>query len=331
MKAIVYTKYGSPEVLQPQEVSKPTPKDNEILIKVHATTVNYGDITARDFANIPASQFNMPGLLWFLARMTFGWNKPKQTILGSELAGEIVAVGKDVQRFKSGDQVFAYTGQNMGAYAEYLCMPETGMVAKKPSNLSFEEAAAIPYGTITALSLLSAAKLQAGQKILILGASGGIGSAAVQLAKHYFGAEVTGVCSTQGLELVKSLGADHVIDYSQEDFTQNKQQYDLILDILGRGSFTKSKKVLTQHGIYLLASFKTKQLSQMLLTSRSKQKVICALSSENQKDMELIKELCEQGKIKAFIGKNYPLEQTAQAHKYVESGRKTGSIIINVA
>jgi NADPH:quinone reductase-like Zn-dependent oxidoreductase len=331
MKAIVYTKYGSPDVLEQQNVPKPTPKDNEILIKVHATTVNYGDITARDFGHISASQFNMPGLFWFLAKITFGWNQPKKTILGSELSGEIVAIGKDVKRFNVGDQVFAYPGQNMGAYAEYLSMPETGMVAEKPENLTFEEAAAIPYGAITALSLLRAAKLKAGQKILILGASGGIGAAAVQLAKYHFSAEVTGVCSTQGLTLVKSLGADHVIDYSQEDFTQNNQQYDLILDILGKGSFTKSKKVLTPKGIYLLASFKTKQLWQMLLTSKSQQKVICALSSENQKDLELIKELCEQGKIKAFINKNYPLEQTAEAHKYVESGRKTGSIVINVA
>jgi NADPH:quinone reductase-like Zn-dependent oxidoreductase len=231
MQAIVYTEYGSPDVLHLKEVAKPTPKDNEVLIRIYATTVNFGDLMARNFKAISSRKFNMPLLFWLLAKISLGLRKPKITILGSEFAGEIEAIGNDVKSFKQGDQVFGYRGQSMGAYAEYCCMAEGGTVAIKPANLSSAEAAIIPYGAIMALSLLRKASIQPGQKVLINGASGGIGSAAVQLAR-YFGAEVTGVCGTPRLEFVKSLGADHVIDYTKQDFTQNGETYDLIFDIL---------------------------------------------------------------------------------------------------
>ncbi len=332
MKAIIYTEYGSPEVLHLAELEKPVPKDHEILIRVRASSVNYGDLTARNFGNISANQFHMLGLFWLLARFAFGLNKPNNHVLGSELAGEVEAVGLAVTRFKQGDQVFGYTGQGMGAYAEYRCMPETGMVTHKPSNLSYAQAATIPYGAITALNLLKKAKLQARQRILINGASGAIGAAAVQLAKHHFGAHVTGVGSSQRLELIRSLGADSVIDYSQQDFTKNGQSYDLILDVLGKGSFSRARASLQPNGRYLFASFKAKQLLQMLWTSVfGKQKVICALSEEKPQDLVLIKELCEAGKIKAFVDQDYPLEQTAAAHRYVESGRRTGSVAITIS
>lgn len=330
MKAIVHTEYGSPDVLHLDDVEKPTPKDNEILIKVFATPVNYGDTTARNFANIPASKFNMPALLWFPSLLVFGIKKPKNPILGSELAGEVEAIGKAVTKFKKGDQVFAYTGMKMGANAEYICMPEGGMVGLKPDNMSYEEAAAVPYGGIMALSLLRKADIQPGQKVLINGASGGIGSVAVQLAKAY-GAEVTGVCGTPRLEYVKSLGADKVIDYTKENFTQNGETYDLVFDILGRSSFSYVKDSLTENGIYLLASFKMDKVFQMLRTSIfGNKKVICAMASEKQEDIVLLKELVEQGKIKTIIDRTYPLEQAAEAHRYFERGQKKGHIVITV-
>jgi len=327
MKAIVYTKYGPPDVLQLKEVEKPTPKDNEILIRVYATPVNYGDITARNFSNISPSEFNMPMLLWLPARISFGLRKPKNPILGSELAGEIEAIGKGVKKFREGDKVFAYRGMSMGANAEYLCMPEDGMVGIKPANMTYAEAACVPYGGIMALSLLSKVNIQSGQKVLINGASGGIGSLAVQLVKYY-GAEVTGVCSTPRLELVKSLGADKVIDYTKEDFTKNSEKYDLIFDILGRSSFSRCKGSLTQNGRYLLASFKMRKLFQMLGTSIiGSKKVICALASEKSEDLIFLKELVEAGKIRSVIDRCYPLEQTAEAHRYVEKGQKKGNSV----
>ena len=330
MKAIVFTEYGSPDVLQLKEVAKPTPKDDEILVRVHATPVNYGDLTARNFANLSLSEFNMPAPLWLPARMSFGWNKPKINILGSELAGEVEAVGKKVKKFKPGDQVFAYTGMNMGANAEYLCLPEAGIVALKPANLTYEEASTLPYGAIMALSLLRKVNIRPGQKVLINGASGGIGSMAVQVAKH-FGTEVTGVCGTPRLEYVKSLGADKVIDYTKDDFTRNGETYDLIFDILGRSSFSRLKRSLKPNGIYLLASYKMKQLFQMFRTSMfGGQKVICAMASEKSEDLVFIKELVEAGKIKTIIDKCYPLEQAAEAHRYVESGLKKGPVVITL-
>lgn len=331
MKAVVYHEYGSPDVLKLEEVDKPSPKDNEILIRIHATSVNIGDIWARNFKAITPSKFTMPLPFWLPARMYFGLTKPRVHILGSEFAGEIDVVGKDVQRFRNGDQVFGYRGQSMGANAEYLCMPEAGLVAIKPANMTYEEAAVVPYGALTALSLLRKVNIQSGQKVLINGASGGIGSAAVQLAKHY-GAEVTGVGGRPRLEFVKSLGADKVIDYTQEDFCRNGETYDLIFDILGKSSFAQCKNSLRQDGRYLLASFKMKQLFQMLWTRiAGGRKVVCAFSSESPEDLVFIRELVEAGKIKSVIDRRYPLEQTAEAHRYVEKGLKKGSVVITMA
>jgi NADPH:quinone reductase-like Zn-dependent oxidoreductase len=330
MKAVVYTEYGPPDVLHLKDVEKPAPKDNQILIRIRATSVNIGDIWARNFKEITPSMFTMPLPLWLPSRMYFGFKKPRVNILGSEFAGEVEAVGNSVKRFRKGDQVFGYRGQRMGAYAEFLCMPENGLVELKPTNMTYEEAAAVPYGALTALSLLRKANIQRGQKVLINGASGSIGSAAVQLAK-YFGAEVTGVCGTLRLGYVKALGADEVIDYTREDFTKNGKSYDLIFDILGKNSFSKCKNSLEQDGTYLLASFKMKQLFQMLWTSIvGGKKVVCALSSENSEDLLLIKRLVEEGEIISLIDKCYPLEKTAEAHWYIEQGCKTGSIIITM-
>ncbi|MBK9052302.1 MAG: NAD(P)-dependent alcohol dehydrogenase [Chloroflexi bacterium] len=323
---------STPDVLQLKEVEKPTPKNNEIRVRNYATTVNYGDLIARNFSHISTSEFNMPAPLLLPARLAFGFRKPKKPILGSEFAGEVEAVGQDVKRFKKGDQVFGYLGQNMGAYAEYLCMPEDGTVAIKPANMSYEEAVAIPYGGIMALNILRKVNLQPGQKVLINGASGGIGAAAAQLAKFHFGAQVTGVCGTPRIDFVKSLGVDQVIDYTQEDFTQNGETYDLILDILGKHSFSRCKNSLKPNGTYLLASFKTKQLFQMLWTSiiGSRQKVVCALASDSFADLNFLKELAEAGTIKTVIDRCFPLAQTAEAHRYVETGHKKGHVVITV-
>lgn len=331
MKAVTFTEYGPPDVLKLTDVATPTPKANEILIKVHATTVNTGDLWVRNFKAISPGEFSMALPLWVASRLLFGFNKPKIHILGAEVAGEVVEVGAKVTRFKTGDPVFGYRGPAFGGNAEYLAMPESGLVAHKPTNLTYAEAATIPYGALTALNLLRKVNLQPGQKILINGASGGIGSFGVQLAKLY-GADVTGVCSTPRIELVKTLGADHVIDYTKEDFTKNGEKYDVILDILRKSSFASVKNSLTANGYYLLASFKTPQLLQMLMTARtSGPKVICALSTETLADLLHIKELVEAGKIKALIDRSFPLAQTAEAHRYVEAGAKKGSVVIAVA
>ena len=331
MNAIVYTEFGPPEVLQLKKVEKPTPKADEVLIKIYAASVQYGDLVARNSRDISPREFHMPFLFWLINKVFFGFRKPKVAILGAELAGNIEAVGKDVKSFKPGDPVFGYPGQNMGAYAEYRCMPEDGMLARKPANMNYEEAAVVPYGAITALSLLRGnGNTQSGHKVLINGASGGIGSAAIQISKHY-GAEVTGVCGTPRLEFVKSLGADKVIDYTKEDFTQSGETYDLIFDILGKSSFSRCKNSLKQDGRYLLASFKMKQLLQMLWTKiRGGKRVICAIAPGSIEDLITVKELIEAGKIKAIIDKRFPLEQTAEAHRYVESGQKKGYVVITV-
>lgn len=328
MKAVVFTEYGAPDVLHLKDIPKPSPKENEILVRVYATPVNYGDLTARNFAS---SQFNMPAPLYLPSRLSFGWNKPKTNILGNELAGQVEAVGQAVTKFQPGDQVFAYVGMKMGANAEYLCLPETGTVALKPANLTYAEAATLPYGAIMASSLLNKVNLQPGQKVLINGASGGIGSMAVQLAKHR-GAEVTGVCGAPRLDYVRSLGADKVIDYTREDFTQNGETYDLVFDILGKRSFGQLRHSLTPNGIYLLASYKLKAVFQMLWTAltRSQQKVICGFAGEKAQDLVRVKELAEGGKIKAIIDRCFPLEQAAEAHCYAESGQKRGSVVITL-
>jgi NADPH:quinone reductase-like Zn-dependent oxidoreductase len=330
MKAIVYTQYGPPEVLHFKEVAKPVPQPKEILVKIHASPVNFGDVAARNFANIPAREFTMPLLLWLPARSAFGWRSPNRTILGSEFAGEVEAVGSEVTRFRPGDQVFGYRGESFGAYAEYLCMPEAGAVAIKPANMTYAEAATVPYGALFAVGFLRKANIQAGQKVLVNGASGAIGSYALQLAKHY-GAEVTGVCGGRRVAMVQALGADKVIDYTRQDFTKNGESYDLILDILAKSSFSRCKGSLKPGGRYLLVSFKTKQLWQMLWTSLfGSKKVICALISARAEDLAFIKELIEAEEIKTVIDRCYPLEQAAAAHGYVESGDRRGAVVLTV-
>lgn len=331
MKAVVYTEYGSPDVLHMAELEEPTPKDHEIQIKVRATSVNFGDLMARNMKAVTPGSFTMPAPLWLPTRLVFGWNKPKNPILGAVFAGDVESVGKDVTRFKVGDPVFGYLGATMGAYAEYVCMAEDGNVAIKPHNMSYEEASTIPYGAIMAVPLLKKANIQPGQKVLINGASGAIGSMAVQLAKHY-GAEVTGVCGTPRMEFVKSLGADKVIDYTQEDFTKNGETYDVIFDVLGKSSFSACHHSLTSNGIYLLVSFKTGQVLQMLWTSLfSSKKVICALSPEKTDDIVLVKDLIEAGEVTTVVDRCYPLEQAADAHRYSEAGHRKGHVVITVA
>lgn len=331
MKAAVYTEYGSPDVFKIQEIEKPIPKDNEILVRIYAASVNYGDLIVRDFKHVSPRQFNMPSLLYWPARMEFGFNKPKITIQGSEFAGKVEALGNGVSRFKVGDEVFGYRGMAMGANAEYLAVPENSTICLKPKNLSFEEAATIPYGTLTAISLLRKANIQKGQKVLINGASGAIGSAALQLAKAY-GAEVTGVCGTNRMKMVEALGADKVLDYNRDDFTKGNERYDLVFDVLGRSSFDKVKHVLNANGIYLLASFKSKAVFQMLWTSKfGDKKVICALSSESNEDLVTIKDMVEAGKIKAYVDRCYPLEEVAAAHRYLEAGQRHGNVVLTIA
>jgi len=330
MKAIVYKKFGPPDVLHLEEMEKPIPADNEILIRIHAASVNFGDLMARNFKAISMREFNMPGILWLLAKISLGFNQPKFPIPGSEFSGEVESVGRDVHTFKKGDQVFGFSSQSFGTYAEYLCLPANGVLAPKPTNMTYEEAAVVPYGAIMALNLLRKANIQPGQKVLVNGASGGIGSAAVQIARH-LGADVTGVCSTPRLQFVKSLGATRVIDYTKEDFTQNGETYDLIVDILGKGSFSRLKGSLKPAGILLYASFKMKQLLQMLWTSlMGGRKVICAIAPGSAEDLLAVKELIEAGKIKAVIDRRYPLEQIAAAHQYVETGHKKSSVVITV-
>jgi NADPH:quinone reductase-like Zn-dependent oxidoreductase len=331
MKAIVYSEYGSPDVLQVKEVEKPLPGEKEVLVKVHATSVNYGDLAARNFREMSPQKFNMPLLFWLMAKISFGLRKPKTTILGSEFAGEVESTGKNVTKFKSGDPIFGYLGQNMGAYAEYICVPEDGVLAIKPANLTYEEAASVPYGAIMALNLLRKVNVHANQKVLINGASGGIGSAAVQIAKQ-MGAEVTGVCATPRLEFVKALGADKVVDYTKEDFTRNGETYDLIFDILGKSPFSRCKNSLKPKGILLHASFKMRHIFDMLRTSKSTgQRVFCAIAPGSLKDLVSVKELIEEGKIKSIIDKCFPMEQAAEAHRYVEQGNKKGNVVISIS
>ena len=327
MKAIVWTKYGPPDVLQLKEVEKPTPKDNEVLIRIHATTVTMGDCEQR----------SLKLQIWYrlLMRLYIGLRKPKRiTILGMELAGEIESVGKDVKLFKEGDQVFAATGfVSMGTCTEYICMPEEpeeGVLAIKPTNMTFEEATAVPVGGIEALHFVRRGNIESGQKVLINGAGGTIGPFAVQLAK-YFGAEVTAVDSIGKLEMLRSIGADHVIDYTQEDFTKSGEIYDFILDVISKSSFSGSKRSLKKNGRYLIANPRLSQMVRGRWTSkRSSRKVIFGATHPKTEDLLFLKDLIEAGKIRSVIDKRYPLEQTAEAHRYVETGHKKGNVIITI-
>ena len=306
MKAIVCTKYGPPEVLQLKEVEKPSPKDNEVLVKVHATTVTIGDTIMRSF-NLPVS-----GWQKLLARLFLGWHSPKRPILGMELAGEVESIGRKVTRFKPGQAVFASTfAVNFGGHAEYKCLPENGVIAIKPANLTYEQDAAIPGSGQTAWQCLKKGKIQPGQKVTIYGASGAVGTYAVQLASYHFGADVTGVCSGTNLELVKSLGAGQVIDYTRQDFTQNGGTYDVIFDAVGKLSSAQGKRVLKPGGVYINVHADSD-------------------GGDKLENLLFLKELIEAGKIKAVIDRRYPLEHVAEAHRYVEKGHKKGNVVITV-
>ncbi|MCW3998316.1 MAG: NAD(P)-dependent alcohol dehydrogenase [Candidatus Bathyarchaeota archaeon] len=328
MKAIVYEKYGSPEVLQLKDVEKPSPKDNEVLVKIFAADVACEDPMMRSFS--------FSGLFWLPLRIKFGILKPKRKILGSEFAGEIEAVGKDVKKFQKGDQVFGVDLSGLGAYAQYKCLSQDEIVVIKPTNITYEEAAPV-CGLLAAWNnLKDQANIQSGQKVLINGASGNLGTAAVQIAKH-FGAEVTGVCSTTKLELVRSLGADHVIDYTKEDFTKCGEAYDIVFDAVSKSSFSRCKKLLTQKGIYLSAYPGLTHILQVLWTKKigSKKAKFTATGllpvTERLAFLKEIMGLVEAGKIKNVIDRIYPWEQIADAHRYVEKGHKKGSVIITVA
>ena len=322
MKAIVYERYGPPDVLQLKEVGKPIPKDNEVLIKIHATTVTSGDWRVRSL--------NVPVGFGLISRLVFGVSKPRQPILGTELAGEIELVGKDVRKFKVGDQVFGFSGAGMGCHAEYKCMPENGAVALKPPNLTYHEAAAISFGGTTALDFFRRGKLQSGERVLVNGASGGVGTAAVQLAKH-FGADVTGVCSTANVELVRSLGANHVIDYSKEDFTQNGETYDVIVDTAGTAPFSRSKGSLKEGGRLLLVLGGLPDMLRIPWVSMmSSKKIIAGPAAERVADLRFLAKLAEAGEFKPVIDRRYPFEQIAEAHRYVDTGRKKGNVIITL-
>jgi NADPH:quinone reductase-like Zn-dependent oxidoreductase len=323
MKAIVATQFGSADVLELAEVEKPAPKANEILVKILATTVNVGDLRMRSF--------DVPPLLWLPARLTLGFTRPKNPIYGMELAGVVEAVGKAVTRFKPGEAVFASTlDEKFGAHAEYKCLREDAAIALKPGNISFEEAAALAIGGNTALYFLRAGGVGPGQKVLIHGASGAVGTHAVQIAKA-FGAEVTGVCSTRNLALVQSLGADRVIDYTRSDFTQSGETYDVIFDTVGKTSFSESQRVLKAGGYYLSTVFAGGAPAKLWYERTTGKHIIGGTAPQRAEALDVLKELVETGKVKPVVDRCYPLAQAAEAHRYVETGRKTGNVVLQVA
>ncbi|UCE63908.1 MAG: NAD(P)-dependent alcohol dehydrogenase [Nitrospirota bacterium] len=323
MKAIVYTQYGPPEVLQLKEVPKPGPRDDEVLIRTYASTVLAGDCELRSFT--------FPIWFWLPLRIYMGLRRPTRVnILGQELAGEIEFVGKNVRRFRKGDQVFAATEAGFGAYAEYRCLHEDKTLALKPANMTYEEATAVPTGGLNALHYLRAANIQRGEKVLVNGACGNIGTFAVQLAK-YFGAEVTGVDSTEKLNMLRTIGADHVIDYTQEDFTRSGPTYDVIFDVIAKTSFSGIISSLKENGRYLMVNPLFFKMVRGLWTSLiSSKKVIFAFARYKSEDLMFLKELIEAGKIQSVIDRRYPLEKIAEAHRYAETGHKQGNIVITV-
>jgi NADPH:quinone reductase-like Zn-dependent oxidoreductase len=326
MKAIVCTAYGPPEVLQLSEVEKPIPKDNEVLIRIRATTVTAPDCELR--------RFDFPGWVWLPMRLWSGLIRPRIGVLGQELAGDIEAAGKDVRRFRSGDRVFAATGMGLGAHAEYICLreePEGGALAAMPANLSYEEAAAVPYGGREALQFLRKGEIRSGQKVLINGAGGSFGTFAVQLAR-LFGADVTAVDSAGKLEMLRSIGADHVVDYTRQDFTATGQTYDIIFDVVGKSPFARCVRALREDGRYLLANPGLSQLVRGLWTSMTSQKkVIFGAASGTSEDLAFLGGLIEAGRLRPVIDRCYPLEQMAEAHRYAETRQKKGNIVITVA
>jgi NADPH:quinone reductase-like Zn-dependent oxidoreductase len=325
MRAIVWTKPGPPDVLQLQEVATPAPKDNEVLIRIHATTVTAGDCQLR--------ALKLPILLSLPLRMYVRFIRPKPVILGQELAGEIEAVGKGVTRFRKGDEIFAWTALRFGAYAEYACLPEGGVMAIKPSNMTYEEAATLSIGGLDAVYFMSRGNIQSGQKVLINGAGGSIGTFAVQLAEH-FGAEVTAVDSTAKLDMLRTLGADRVIDYTREDFTRRGEIYDVIFDVIGKSSFSRSLRSLTPGGRYLFGNSGLSQRLRGQWTSQRSGKTVIPwadrTASEYAEEAKLLRELIEAGKLMSVIDRRYLLEQMAEAHRYVETGCKKGHVVITV-
>jgi NADPH:quinone reductase-like Zn-dependent oxidoreductase len=322
VKAIVYDKYGPPEVLRLTEIAKPSPKDNEVLIRVRATTVTAGDWRVRSL--------KVPQGFGLLARLALGISRPRQPILGSELAGVIESIGKDVTRFKVGDEVFAFPGLRMGSYVEYKCMREDGPIVLKPANLTFEEAAALSFGGTTALDFLKRGKLKAGEKVLVNGASGAVGIAAVQLARH-LGADVTGVCSTANVELVRSLGASRVIDYTKEDFTRNNETYDVIVDAAGTAPFSRSRKLLNERGRLLMV---LGRLSEVLrapwVAMTGSRKIVGGTAIGRAEDLRYLADLATSGKFKVVIDRRFPFTQMVEAHRYVDTGRKRGNVVVTL-
>ena len=331
MRASVISEYGPPEVLHLAEVPAPVPGDGDVLVRIHATSVNFGDTLVRNFKAVSPRQFHMPLLFWLIGRFQFGVRRPRTHVLGSEFAGEVAAVGRNVTRYEIGDRVFGFRGPRMGAYAEYLCVPERGVMAAMPTNATYEQAATVPYGAIMAWGLLRKVRVQPKQRILVIGASGGIGPAVVQLAASQFEARVTGVCGPSNLQYVRSLGAESVIDYTTADYLDTDERYDLIVDVLGKSRFAETRTVLAPHGQLVCISFKTRQLAQMLWTWVLRtQRVRCVLVSEKPKDLEVIKEFVEAGKLRPRVDKTFPLEQAAEAHRYAESTAKSGPVVITV-